>query len=299
MISVFKYKDISYIKHDRYQSDFLVNGQSPTKTQSPEWSMFKGDVESITETQVKYGGVSHYELKDKYYELVKQNKLSIEEYDKILGYDDDDDDDESSMLDFYTPVYHPSTTTTINLEFEMWNADREPQFIPDYIQISFPHNLTELREFAYVFPCSISGKPLFNLIWHRVAKKINNNPNFRMLDGNFTLFSNGNNIEKGEMYVSRRIIIPDSLQKDEIKEYYKHWNSKKKSTKTVRHTEKWVPTFSLVHTQKECTIHATNYDTLQKLIEDKIQYYENQIDDNVWSECECCKGIGLIYKEKA
>lgn len=293
MINVFKYKDVSYIKHGRLD-DFLVNGKQPTKTQTPDWSVFNGDVESITVEKDKYNGISHYEVMNKNHDIISKHRVSVEEYEQLA-----EDDEENPILDLYLPISNPYTRVIENIEFKVWVVDREPYPLPDYITISFPNNVTELRDFAYIFSCSISGKPLFNLIWDRVEKKIKDNPNFRMLDGNCTIFSNGVDKNKGEMFVSRRIFIPKSLQKDEVTTFYRSLNARKKSTKTVRLTEKWIPAFDLSHKSKECTLRGNNYEELKQLIEEKIQHYENQIDDNVWSECECCKGIGLIYKEKA
>ncbi len=291
MIQILKYKDKYYIRST--DNNILINGVKPTQTNWNGWFTSEVEVKSISRMEKVYGKLSHYELMEEHSELAPPWLKRVE-----LG----EFDDEDPKSGFYRSVYTRDSEKEVKLEFDVQEVCVQPEEVPYWVQIRWPESMTEIREIAHIYPCSCSGASLYSLIWDAIHDKIMRNLNFKIQNYTSNLCNDKAKKDSGSMVVFRRIIIPESLQKTEVETYYKTLNAKKKSERKFVRQERWNIIFQISNGKDKSNfllpeIKADNYTQLKVLVDEKVKYYADQIDDTVWSECECCKGIGLTRKE--
>lgn len=292
MIQVLKYNEAYYISSA--DSNILINGVKPTPTNWNGWFVSETKVKSISKLEKEWGKLSHYELVEEWTHLSDKFPMRIE-----LG----EFDDEDPKSAFYKSVYSPTTDKEVPIEFNIREVSVQPEHVPWWVNVRWPESMTEIREIAHIYPCSVYGSSLYYLIWDAVVEKMKGNPNFRYSNYTTSTFEyQSPKKETGRLVVSRRIFIPDTLQKTEIEYFYKNTRSNKQSERKFVRKERWNIIFQISNGKDKDNfllpeIKADNYAELKKLVDEKVKYYVDQIDDYVWSECECCKGIGLTRKE--
>ena len=297
---VLQHEGKSYIKEKYNFKNYLVNGQEVERCKgNTSYGFYDGIVKTIQQKVSSGGERSRWILKPQWHSLPETEYPREFPPTKFKSYyDEDDDADENALALFYEAGFSPKVEGLEDVTFEIIEVEVAPFNLPSYVKVKFPHNLTEFPEFQHQFPCSISYDVVFNTVREAIRKHVKeNHEHFRM--------DNFDNIQT--LKVEQRILIPDTLQKPTTVEYYPNYNSRKKKSKIVTYTEKWVTVLQLEGNYKsnygnsERTKDAvgSNYKECEKNLWDMVNGYLEQLKPERVCVCETCNGTGIVRnKEK-
>ena len=292
---VLQHEGKSYIKEKYNFKNYLVNGTEVERCKgNSSYGFYDGIVKTIQQKVSSGGERTKWILKeewaglpaDKFPREYPPNRFE-------MYYDYDDDEDERALSRFYEAEFSPKMESLEDVTFEIIEVEVAPFNLPSYVKVRFPHNLAEFPELQHQFPCFISYEVVFNTVREAIRKHVKeNHEHFRM--------DNFDNIQT--LKVEQRILIPDSIQKPTTVEYYPNYNSRKKKSKVVTYTEKWVTVLQLEGNYKsnygnsERTKDAvgSNYKECEKNLWDMVNGYIERLKPENVSVCECCNGSGVV-----
>lgn len=270
-------------------SDLLVNGKKPEPTPGlSSWYFIDGKVEKIEKQKVKSGSKCGYELGEEYKQFATKNirkEISIEEHQNLP----------EGVQDWYISKYTPSENYLEPVEFQIYETEESPIAPPIHCNVEFPSCFSVIPNLWYTCPCTANKVHIFPLVKKAIAEHVEKHKNLYSL----TEYSNIQTIT-----VNRKVLIPESMQKVEIREYTP-WGGRRKVKEKVKHTTKSVKVFTINGDYKSSyedyiqvpNISAKNYRDLKEKIDEYIEGLIKLLDTEVVCVCEACKGSGIIQKK--
>ena len=291
-IIVMEKDGVSYIKLGSYGSfngSYVVNGEvaQPAPGDS-SYAIVSGKVTSIEQKRTQSRRVIGYELYDRYKEITQL----VHELPADSFYRDDDGDLVGENAELYRPVYDSPLPYLEPVEYEVIDKDCEPVTIPSYVVIDFPNNIGKYREVQHKYPCFISAKDVFNILYDKVAEHVAESDGKFVMDGYRNIQS---------LRVDERVAIP--YYETRTRQYYPTARSRKPKVlteqvkwKQVRVFEVCGPAYSSYKESNKRTeiIRGLNYAELQSNLEAYIQSYISQLTGGKREVCQHCRGEGIV-----
>jgi hypothetical protein len=168
---------ISYIQMNSYGNVnpeyYLVNDEIPEVAKGQQnYFIYNGEVKSLKVRRTRKGKPTHYELYDKYKGVVQlPETLPIDHFTNEKDYDDEYIEENR---EFYKMVYAPDEVYFEDIPFEIIDRNSEPKSIPSFVHIDFPNNISKYKEVQHNYPCYITAKDMFDIIYDSILEKIKN-----------------------------------------------------------------------------------------------------------------------------
>ncbi|ETT40915.1 hypothetical protein C162_26695 [Paenibacillus sp. FSL R7-269] len=291
-IIVMEKDGVSYAKLSSYSgfgSSYVINGEAAVPAPGDKnYAIVDGTVTSIEVKRTAPGYRVGYALYDRYKEITQlPHELPADAFTR-----DDDGDLCGENAEFYRAVHSEPTTYLEAVEFEIIDRNCEPVTIPSYVTIEFPNNIARYRETQHKYPCFISGKNVFDLLWERIKERVDNS------DGKYVMDSY-KNIQT--LTVSERIAIP--YHETTTRSYYPTARSRKPRIETVPVRWKSVavievygPEYSRKPTGRDATsaVRGKDYAELQTNLEAYISSFLSRMEDGKREVCRHCRGEGIV-----
>lgn len=291
-IIVMEKDGVSYVKLSSYSgfgSSYVINGADAVPAPGDKnYAIVDGIVTSIAVKKTCSRSVIGYALYERYKEITQlPHEMPADAFTR-----DDDGDLCGENAEFYRAEYSEPETYLESVEFEVIDRNCAPVKIQSYVTIEFPNNIARYRETQHKYPCFVTGKIIFDLLWERVKERVDSS------DGKYVM-DNFKNIQA--LRVSERIAIP--YHETTTRSVYPTARARKPRIETVPVKWKSVtileiygPGYSQTTQGKEVTqnIRGKDYAELQANLEAYINSFLSRLEDGKREVCRHCRGEGIV-----